>query len=386
MANVLGIIRNKASGIMTKIRKNKININNVKQIYIGEGIGYYHTDISVNVTSSENIFGLESNAYVFDHYIFFVLKDGSTSHKYQVYDLHNDAINANNYLIDPARQIARACSSSKTTVPSPKDNTFYIHFLVHNNELYALGGVSKTNTNSSWNTFKRYNPDSNTWINLTNLPIYFSRGVEVSAPSGIHIFQDLNHYYWDGSSWKQGADLLSTVSVSNTYSNAYANKTYDAFLQYDFLGNASNSLGNDAEVIVVLKHSSEYRNYCYFVNGNSYTSGDNFIDKMKDENGVTTFTTYSLNYRRSLSQNGIFLAIGAENNNVNNFFVVSALNYNSDRLYNKHNYNYDFLVCYQGIFYLIGIKRYYISSTGQSKYYYNCKQVLTTQNVMIENS
>ena len=386
MANVLGIIRNKASGIMTKIRKNKININNVKQIYIGEGIGYYHTDISVNVTSSENIFGLESNAYVFDHYIFFVLKDGSTSHKYQVYDLHNDAINANNYLIDPARQIARACSSSKTTVPSPEDNTFYIHFLVHNNELYALGGVSKTNTNSSWNTFKRYNPDSNTWINLTNLPIYFSRGVEVSAPSGIHIFQDLNHYYWDGSSWKQGADLLSTVSVSNTYSNAYANKTYDAFLQYDFLGNASNSLGNDAEVIVVLKHSSEYRNYCYFVNGNSYTSGDNFTDKMKDENGVTTFTTYSLNYRRSLSQNGIFLAIGAEKNNVNNFFVVSALNYNSDSLYNNHNYNYDFLVCYQGIFYLIGIKRYYISSTGQSKYYYNCKQVLTTQNVMIENS
>lgn len=386
MANVLGIIRNKASGIMTKIRKNKININNVKQIYIGEGIGYYHTDTSVDVTSSENIFGLESNAYVFDHYIFFVLKDGSTSHKYQVYDLHNDAINANNYLIDPARQIARACSSSKTTVPSPQNNTFYIHFLVHNNELYALGGVSKTNTNSSWNTFKRYNPDSNTWINLTNLPIYFSRGVEVSAPSGIHIFQDLNHYYWDGSSWKQGADLLSPVSVSNTYSNAYANKTYDAFLQYDFLGNESNSLGNDAEVIVVLKHSSEYRNYCYFVNGNSYTSGDNFTDKMKDENGETTFTTYSLNYRRSLSQNGIFLAIEAENNNDDDFFVVSALNYKSDRLYNNHHYKYDFLVCYQGIFYLIGIKRYYISSTGQSKYYYNCRQILTSQNVMIENS
>lgn len=386
MANVLGIIRNKASGIMTKIRKNKININNVKQIYIGEGIGYYHTDTSVNVTSSENIFGLESNAYVFDHYIFLVLKDGSTSHKYQVYDLHNDAINANNYLIDPARQIARACSSSKTTVPSPQDNAFYIHFLVHNNELYALGGVSKTNTNSSWNTFKRYNPDSNTWINLTNLPIYFSRGVEVSAPSGIHIFQDLNHYYWDGSSWKQGADLLSPVRVSNTYSNAYANKTYDAFLQYDFLGNASNSLGNDAEVIVVLKHSSEYRNYCYFVNGNSYTSGDNFIDKMKDENGLTTFTTLSMNYKRSLSQNGIFLSIETEANNDDSFFTVSALNYHSNRLLNKHNYNYDFLVCYQGIFYLIGIKQYYNSSSGQSKYYYNCQQVLTTQNVKIENS
>lgn len=391
MANVLGIIRNKASGIMTKIRKNKTDINNVKQIYIGEGMSSNYTDTSVTVTYQNTDRGIASNAYVFDHYIFFVFKDGSTSHTYHIYDLYNDAIDSNNYLIDPARQLARACNSSKTTVPSPQDNAFFIHFLVHNNELYALGGVSKTNTNSSWNVFKKYNPKTNTWTSLTNLPIYFSRGVEVSANSGIHIFQDLNHYYWDGSSWKKGEDLPSALSVSNTYSNAYGNKSYDAFLQYDFIGDESN-LGYNSEVIVVCKNTSPYNQaYCYFVNGTSITADNSFIDKIKPSVETNNpFYCGGLN-RRSLSANGVFVSLATASSTTTNAYVyvteLRAINkyYLPNHYYNNttsSDYGTGYLVCYQGCIYKIGL----IKNVNTDKYYYDCYLVAATQNIKIENS
>lgn len=387
MANVLGIIRNKAGGIITKILKNKKEIQNVKQVNIGEGAITEYTVYNSYTTLDSSEGSVGTNAYVFDHYMFFVYKDGSTSHEYKIYDLNNMGSYPENYMIDGgAYLIAGACATSyaqKTTVPSPQDNAFYIHFLVHNDELYALGGVSKSNTNSFWNTFKKYNPKTNTWLSLTNLPIYFARGVEVSAPSGIHIFQDDKQYVWNGTSWTQLASLPGTITISNVYSNCYGEKECDAFVQFDFHGDAPETLGIEREVIVVSKYSSGTYNhaYCYYINGTSYTSSfQNFVDPVIVQGRGSKEAPFYCggSYRRSLSAGGTFVSFATDSSSSNSLVIVSGLKAKAST-HNPIHYvsssNYGYLVCYKNVIYKAGL----VLSNTSNKYFWDCYAVASTQ-------
>lgn len=391
MGTQIGKIYGKKGGTSTKIIKNKKEIKNVRQINIGEGSIHEYTVYGGYTTLDSYEEGLAANAYVFDHYMFFVYKDGSTSHEYKIYDLNNQGNYPSNYMIDGgAVMIAGACYSSyasKTTVPSPNSNAFYIHFLVHNDELYALGGVTKSNTSSAVNTFKKYNPSTNTWTSLTNIPISFSTGVEVSAPSGIHIFQGTNQYVWNGSSWTKLASLPSSVTVSNSYSSCYGDKTYDAFVQFDFKGDATSALGTDMEVIVVCKNTSTYSQaYCYYANGTSGTT-TSFADKMVIQGKQTKNNTFYCggSYRRSLSAGGTFVSFATGNPTSQNALVIASgmrarASTNSPIHYNSSS-NYGYLVCYKNVIYKAGL----VQSDESNKYYWDCYAVATTQLIDLEN-
>jgi hypothetical protein len=170
----------------------------------------------------------------------------------------------------------------------PNGSNFWVTYLVHNNDIFIGGGGQPTT-----NLIMKYNPQSNLWNNITNLPNYNHASIGFSNDCNIFICSGYNSGGNSNQIFKLKVDSLcleaSILEVVNNISfNIYPNPFTSETTLYstDDLQNAT---------LIIYSYSGQEIKQINNISGQSYVlncanlpSGLYFIRLLQDSKLIAT--------------------------------------------------------------------------------------------------
>lgn len=366
MANVLGnIIKKGKAGV--ELFVNGIKNTTAKKVNIRDG-GYEE----ITSYASSNTLTLDSDyefflkkygqIIVFKNYLFRtrIINMNSSTGKAQQCELI--PLPENFGIKDIINALDKSWRQSAYIVEVPNSNAVFTHFIVWKDDLYALGGVSTASTSSSWNTFRRLNTSSKTWTVLSNIPLYFSTGIEFVTDNALHVIQGTSHYAWNGSSWTQ--KVSPPFSISNSYEDAYKGKNWRAFEQ-------RRNLYSGSDVVCIVNNSDAsadnwlyyYESYGQFNKHSAQTDKIYSGSLRRRQNfGTPSMKIYdNSRYATDIAYNKIYYRVSLYGRYIC-CVQLRASSYDTDNYdemfdFTRGEYGYGFLIGFNNSIYFVGVER-----------------------------